>query len=132
VKYVLLLCAATLSCAVIGAEANRAGLQPSTAFGPAVCKVGDSYVMLYMSLAKPQGIYAARSDDGLTWRMLHEGTPVITPSGAGYDRDLVGHPFLQGDKNELRAWITGYDRNQKGVKDWRLSIGLAKVPLPPP
>ncbi len=106
------------------------GLNPSTAFGPAVCKVGDAYVMLYMSLAKTPGLYAAQSDDGIAWHMLNDGTPVITPSGSGYDRDLVGHPFLLCDKNELRAWITGYDRRQGGVKDWRLAIGLVKGLVP--
>jgi hypothetical protein len=52
--------------------------------------------------------------------MLNDGKPVITPSGDGYDRDLVGHPILQCDENGLRAWNTGYDRSQKGVKDWKL------------
>jgi hypothetical protein len=108
------------------------GLNPSIAFAPAVCKVGAGYVMLYMALATSPGIYAARSDDGLTWQMLNHGKPVITPSGEGYDRDLVGHPFLQCDGNGLRAWVTGYNRSQNGMKDWKLGIGLATAPLPNP
>lgn len=101
------------------------GLNPATAFGSAVCKAGDGYLMLYMSLDPTRAIYAAQSDDGLRWRMLNDGRPVIVPSGAGYDRDIVGHPFLRSDDGRLRAWVTGYDRRQGGVGNWRLSIGLA-------
>jgi pectate lyase len=105
------------------------GLSPAKGFGPSVCLIGDAYVMLYMALESAPGIYAARSKDGHTWHMLNDGAPVITPSGAGFDRDLVGHPFLLADKESLRVWVTGYDRQQRGIENWRLRIGLLNGPL---
>lgn len=101
------------------------GLNPATAFGPAVCRMGDDYVMLYMALAPTRAIYAARSKDGLRWQMLNGGNPVIVPSGKGFDADVVGHPFVHRSADALRVWYTGYQTLRGGVANWKLRIGLA-------
>lgn len=106
------------------------GLTPATAFGPAVCRLGDGYLMLFMSLDPRRALFAARSDDGLHWQMLNDGAPVIVSSGDGHARHLVGHPALQIDRGRLRAWTTGYDRRSGKLADWKLAIGLHEAVLP--
>ncbi len=106
------------------------GLEPSIAYGPAVCRVGEWYIMLYMALQAERSLYAAVSTDGLNWRMLNDGSPVL-PLGApsDFDADLIGHPCLLRVGDRLRAWYTGYRREEGGVRGWKLRIGLAEARL---
>lgn len=106
------------------------GLNPATAFGPAVCRSGSDYVMLYMSLATTRAIYAAASSDGLHWRMLNAGRPVIVPSGHGFDANVAGHPWVEKTVQGYRIWYTGYDTSGSSLRNWRLRIGLAEVRFP--
>jgi predicted GH43/DUF377 family glycosyl hydrolase len=106
-----------------------AGLQPSIAYGHAVTKVGDHYLMLYQALKAERAFYAAESIDGANWTMLNNGIPVISPekSPNAFDRDIVGHPFLLLEGSKLRVWYTGYQINPGTRRDWRLRIGLAEA-----
>jgi len=105
------------------------GLEPSYAYGPTVCRWRGQYLLLYMSHLKPSpGIYAAVSQDGLRWSMLNAGKPVLRPGKApDFDEDLVGHPFLLSSSMGVRIWYTGYRREEGGVRDWKLRIGLAEI-----
>ena len=49
------------------------GLSPVGAYGPAVCRVGQRYLLLYTATGAPPGLYAATSEDGLHWTMLNQG-----------------------------------------------------------
>ena len=106
------------------------GLQPSAAYGPAVCRVGDQLVLFYMAQNERHSLYAAASQDGIHWRMLNGGEPVLTPGALGaFDDAIVGHPFAMVDGNKLRLWSTGYRRDPGGVNGWKLRIGLAESNL---
>ncbi len=97
------------------------GLNPEMAYGPAVVKYGDEYVLFYMSASK--GLFSAKSKDGLHWTMLNDSKPVLTPgSGEDFDSLLVGHPFALIRDGKIMLWYTGYKRAEVG---WKLSIGLA-------
>jgi hypothetical protein len=108
------------------------GLSPSIAFGPAVCRIGDEYLMLYMALRATPGIYAAIGADGRSWRMLNSGQPVLSPgSPDDFDAYLVGHPTILVDGDQLRVWYTGYRRNAMAPEGLELRIGLAEGSWPP-
>lgn len=106
-----------------------AGLEPSIAFGPAVARFDGRLVMLYMALGATRGLYAAESDDGLHWRMLNGGGPVVLPGSHEFDGEIVGHPFLLPDGDCLRVFYTGYEKRPGGVKNWILRIGETEVKL---
>lgn len=106
------------------------GLNPPTAYGQAIARVGDQYLLLYMSLAKVKGLYAATSTDGQNWRMLNNAQPVLTPNPAGnFDDHLVGHPEILIDGETLRIWYTGYQRTTDKKLPLCLTIGLAEAPV---
>ena len=106
------------------------GLSPSIAYGQAVCRIGDRYVMMYMALKATRSLYAASSLDGLHWTMLNDGRPAIeTGSSGDFDRDVIGHPYLLTVDGMLRAWYTGYECDPGGIANWRLRIGLAEMSL---
>ncbi len=107
------------------------GLSPQQAYGQAVCRRRGEYVMLYMALEAEPGLYAASSADGVSWRMVNGGRPVLAPGSSGdFDDAVVGHPFLLDAKGRLQAWYTGYRREAGGVRGWRLRIGLAEEVRP--
>lgn len=106
------------------------GLEPAIAFGPAVVRVKEEYILFFMALGKARALYAARSRDGFHWQMLNGGEPVLRPSGQGFDAHIVGHPFVEHSGNRLRLWYTGYQTPPGGVKNWKLQIGLAEALYP--
>ena len=104
------------------------GLVPSVAYGPAVCRLGNDYLLLYMASAAETGLYGAVSADGHHWRMLNDGSPVLpVGSPAAFDASIVGHAsnLLIGDR--IRIWYTGYRRDARGVQNLTLRIGLAEL-----
>jgi len=104
------------------------GLNPEFAYAPAVVKNADSYILFYMAIKAPKGIFAASSSDGVHWTMMNEGNSVVTPGGGGdFDSLIVGHPFAMVQGGKIRLWYTGYRTENKKL---RLSIGLAESPLP--
>jgi lysophospholipase L1-like esterase len=107
------------------------GLNPSIAYGHAVTRIGDRYIMLYMALSAARSLYAAASTDGTHWTMLNDGKPVIlTGSAGGFDENIVGHPGLLVENDTLRAWYTGYQTRPGGLCNWELRIGLAEARIP--
>jgi predicted GH43/DUF377 family glycosyl hydrolase len=115
------------------------GLWVSYAYGPAVAKIGSYYLMLYMSsLHLAPGLYAAWSTDGLQWRGINDGSPILSPGQPGdFDDALAGHACLLHVRNHLKVWYTGYRKEEGGIVGWKLRIGLAEavmkenVPTPP-
>ena len=106
------------------------GLDPPIAYGHAVARVGDTYVMLYMALEAARSLYGATSTDGTHWQMLNDGRPVLNPgAGEDFDANIVGHPYLLADGGILRAWYTGYQTKPGGIANWELRIGLAEAQL---
>jgi len=107
------------------------GLEPSIAFGQAVTRLGDGYLMLYMALKAGNSLYAAQSDDGIHWRMLNGGEPVLRPGAAGgFDEKYVGHPELRVEGGTLRVWYTGYHAAPDFKPPLGMAIGLAEATLP--
>ncbi len=104
------------------------GLSPSVAYGPAVCRIGNDYLLLYMASGAETGLYGAVSTDTNHWRMLNDGAPVV-PVGSpdAFDASIVGHAsnLLTGDR--MRIWYTGYRRDPRGVQNLILRIGLAEL-----
>jgi predicted GH43/DUF377 family glycosyl hydrolase len=99
------------------------------AFGPAIVRRGDRYLMLYMALKATRGLYAATSTDGANWTPANEGQPVMLPADAdAFDSHILGHPALMVDGNRLRVWYTGYQRNPQGHDNLTMRIGLAESP----
>ena len=108
------------------------GLDPPIAYGHAVARVGENYVMLYMALDAARSLYGATSTDGTHWRMLNGGRSLLNPgAGDDFDANIVGHPYLLADGGTLRAWYTGYQTKPGGIANWELRIGLAEAPLTP-
>jgi hypothetical protein len=104
------------------------GLEPSIAYGPAVCRLDGRYLLLYMALQAETGLYAAASENGTDWKMLNDGQPVLLRSQAGsFDDALVGHPFLLAERDRLRMWYTGYSRHGGAPLGLRLQIGTAEA-----
>lgn len=103
------------------------GLNPSIAYGPAICRWNNRYLMLYMALAATRGLYGAESRDGVRWSMLNDGEPLLAPGSPGdFDSDIVGHPFLLPQDGKLRLWYTGYQRDKQGVRGLLLRVGMAE------
>ena len=100
-----------------------AGLQPTRVTGPAVCRQGDGYLMLFSGYAECWSLYAAVSRDGIKWRMLADGKPVL-PLGpaSAFDSRQMHHPSLLQVDERLRVWYTG----DGGGK---LRIGLSEATL---
>gem|GEM_PF-740825 len=108
------------------------GLLPARVIGPAVLRVGDHLLMLVSGYADSWRIYAARSNDGIHWRMLDNGRPILPPGiGTDFDQNQMHHPCLWRFGNRLRAWYTG-DRNPGAGAESRLRIGLAEAILHAP
>lgn len=107
------------------------GLSPSIAFGHAVARCGERYLMLYMALKAAPGLYAATSADGLNWTMLNDGKPVIVPGESGrFDSALVGHPFILCEGAQHHIWYTGYQYVGEGRRSLQLRIGSGELILP--
>ena len=107
------------------------GLAPAGAYGPAVCRVGGRYLLLYMATAAPPGLYGATSADGLRWTMLNASKPVLRPGTKGdLDDRLPGHPCVLVEGDRLRVWYTGYRTEAGGPLGLKLRIGLAEAKLP--
>jgi len=103
------------------------------AYGPAVCRYGDRYLMLFMALRGEPGLYGAFSDDGIHWRMAGGGKPVLSPGKADdFDGSRTGHAFLSPQPDRIRLWYTGYPRADGGVSSWLLRLGLAEIEFPAP
>ena len=106
------------------------GLSLSRVSGAAVCHLDDQYLMLFSGSRERWGIYAARSDDGIRWRMLYDGNTII-PFGreTDFDHRQMHHPCVWMMDNCLRVWYTG-DADAAPEKGSRLRIGLAEALLP--
>jgi hypothetical protein len=103
------------------------GLNPSIAFGPAVCRIGGEYLMMYMALRTTPGMYAASSGDGRSWRMMNSGQPILSPGAPDdFDAYLVGHPAILVHGDQVRVWYTGYRRDVDAPEGLELRIGLAE------
>lgn len=104
------------------------GLDPSEAFGPAVAKLQDGYLLLYMALKAPKGLFAAHSRDGIIWQMLNAGKPVLSPGEPGtFDDYQLGHPFLLSHEDHFWMWYTGYQRRTNAPRGLALRIGRAEL-----
>jgi len=104
------------------------GLDPAYAYGPAVTRYKDQYIMLYMGTA--HSLYGAVSRDGIQWNMLNDGRPVLRQGARGaFDDAVVGHAFLTLEADTLRIWYTGYRQEPDGAGPWKLRIGLAEAEL---
>lgn len=106
------------------------GLSPASAYGPAVVRVAQRYIMLYMATGAQPELYGAISSDGLHWTMACNSKPVIVRGEPHeFDAAIVGHPCLLTEKNRILAWYTGYRREPNGHFPWRLRIGMAEAAL---
>lgn len=105
------------------------GLWITYAYGPAVCRVANRYLLLYMSSPHlPPGLYGAWSKDGLAWRMINGGNPVLRPGATGdFDDSLIGHACLLPTETRLMMWYTGYRKEDGGIDGWKLRIGMAEA-----
>jgi hypothetical protein len=113
-----------------GGEPVR-GLRPWEAYGPAVCRVGEQYYILFMALRAERALYAARSRDGIEWEMLAGGAPVLGPGATdAFDGHYAGHASIVQLGQTLRVWYTGYRHDPAGVRGMTLRIGLAEAALP--
>ena len=126
------ICTATSSDGISWQRENEgrpiAGLKPPGAYGHAVCRTGDGWLLLYMAVSAAPGLYAARSADGLNWTPLNEGKPVLTPGDAGsFDDQHVGHPFLLEREDRIQLWYTGYSAARGSTLNWKLRIGFAQA-----
>ena len=101
------------------------GLEPARVTGPAVCRWGDGYLMLFSGCARRWSVYAAVSRDGYQWHMLSDGRsaiPVEKPDS--FDCRQLHHPCLLRRGERLRVWYTG------DGPDGKLRVGLAETTLP--
>jgi len=86
--------------------------------GPAVIKVGATYVMYYTGSAEAGGptvILRATSTDGKAWtRVATPNTAVLTPSAGAFDEKGVGSPDVRYDPADAttpyRMWYSGAAR----------------------
>jgi hypothetical protein len=109
------------------------GLSPSVAYGPAICRVGKQYLLLYMGSNGTTSLYAAISSDGNHWRMLNAGKPIVPPAPPdAFDAGLPGHAWLLAADNRVRCWYTGYRLDDAGVQGYILRIGLAQLTISSP
>ena len=85
------------------------GLIPTRAYGPKVCRIGNTYLMLFAaSLDKFTLSYGATSADGIHWEMLDDSQPVIPPGAASdFDQTTTYHPALLVTDDRIRVWYTG-------------------------
>jgi hypothetical protein len=126
------ICEATSTDGIAWNRSNSArtisGLDPPEAYGHAVCRTADGYLLLYMGLRAKAGLYAAFSADGTNWTMHSGHEPRLKPGPAdAFDSRLVGHPFLfPTADHRLLLWYTGYANSPGGPHGWRLRIGLAE------
>lgn len=117
------------------------GLFPTRAYGPKVCRIGNSHLMLFAgSLNSSTLSYGAISDDGIHWEMLGNGQPMIPP-GVAPDFDKTGtyHPTILLTDDRIRVWYTGTvegGESPPGSDPWTawqgksvLRIGLAEARL---
>lgn len=127
------ICAARSEDGVIWYRENEGrhvtGLNPSVAFGHAVCRWQGRLLMTYMALQARRGMYGAVSDDGLHWTMLNDGEPVLSPGPKNnFDAAHVGHAFLLPLDRSLRMWYTGYQSAKDSPNlGLRLQIGVANA-----
>jgi predicted GH43/DUF377 family glycosyl hydrolase len=109
------------------------GLPHAEVFGHGVIRVGGQYLLLYMTLApgaSRPGLYGALSRDGIHWKPMREGQPVLPVGEPGaFDAYHVGHSSGLCANGLLRLWYTGYSRDPDGVRGLRLRIGLAEGPV---
>ena len=106
------------------------GLNPGRVTGATVRRIGDRYLMLFSGFRERWSIYAAGSDDGIHWRMLGAGNPIL-PLGAetGFDRRQMSHPCVRLIDDRLRVWYTG-EEDAAPAAGARLRIGLAEAAPP--
>ena len=104
------------------------GLSPSFAVGPSVIKVDNRYVMIYTGYSsnrKDYRLYAATSFDGLNWRMLNGGLPLLIPSDIeDFDTENAHHPSIWFKDGVLKVWYGG-ERKMPAFP----RIGLAELNL---
>ena len=117
------------------------GLAPTRAYGPKVCRIGDTYLMLFAgSLRESTLSYGAISDDGIDWELLNAGRPLIPPgTGSDFDINATYHPSILLMEDRLRVWYTGTVEGGKlppGSDPWTawqgksvFRIGLAEARL---
>jgi hypothetical protein len=108
------------------------GLAPSIAFGPAVARVGDRYLLVYQALKATRGLYAAESRDGRKWTMLNAGEPTLSPGEPDeFDAAILGHPYLLVEGDRVRLWYTGFRREPGEVTSYKVRIGAANLKFAP-
>lgn len=117
------------------------GLFPTRAYGPKVCRIGNTYLMLFAGSLKSSTLsYAAISDDGIHWEMLGNGQPMIPPGVApAFDQTGTYHPAILLTDDRIRVWYTGTVEGGElppGSDPWTawqgksvLRIGLAEARL---
>lgn len=105
-----------------------AGL-PAGAYGPAIHREGDQYLLLFMAAGgRTRGLLGAISRDGMNWKMIGGGQPLLAPGAAGdFDDNFVGHAWFLKTPGSLRVWYTGHRREDQGIRGWRLRIGVAEA-----
>jgi hypothetical protein len=109
-----------------------AGLDPSIAFGQAVARVGDRYLLVYQALKATRGLYAAESRDGRKWTMLHGGEPILSPGEPDdFDAAILGHPHMLVEGDRVRLWYHGFRREADGPAGAIVRIGTAELNFKP-
>ena len=100
---------------------------PSDSYGPEVCRMGNQYLMLFMTLKSSAQLYGAVSDDGCEWTMVNDSEPIL-PAGEAHEFDaaIQGHAAMMIENGILRVWYTGYRRNPDSERGLELRIGLAQ------
>jgi len=79
---------------------------------PSVVRVGPRYLMWYSSVFDSKqgvgGIGVAESPDGIAWRRLNDGRPVLQTADPGsFDDGQILSPEVHFDGRQFRMWYTG-------------------------
>ncbi|PYY12558.1 MAG: hypothetical protein DMG69_00830 [Acidobacteria bacterium] len=107
------------------------GLVSGGQYGPAVTRVGSTYLMLYMSAGanESRGLFAATSSDGRRWIPIGTTAAIAPGAPPAFDSALAGHASLLVSGDRLKVWYTGYRSEVGGTHGWKLRIGAATIAL---
>jgi predicted GH43/DUF377 family glycosyl hydrolase len=96
------------------APTPSAALDSDNVDGPALAKVGSTYVMWYSGTPEdggPPAIFVATSSNGATWTRGNGGAPVVQGSPLSFDQDGVYGPDVVYDPADpvtpYRMWYSG-------------------------
>ncbi len=89
---------------------------------PFVTKIDDDWIMVFEGSKRFFNIYAAISEDGLSWTPLNESKPIYTPGSDCWDSLAQANPslYVQTESKNKRFYLL-YNGCAKG-SDWDIGI----------